>query len=296
VNTVAAQEWGSDYTDYYRVQGGGVGAGFSAFGNLRWQIEGSIEQQDSLRIHARPVVGTFEPTIPAISRRVLTAALRVDRPPSLSFLGTEVAVHGDARIEWDLRPTTYLNGAVADHLTTIRGAIQVNVERPFGVYRLVSRTIAGDVGSSAATAPQDLIYNGGPVTAPGYDYHSLIARAALGQQFEWQMPIPFPAFSLGRFGRVPATATIAPYVSAVATARFDCNSFPVILVSGRTGTTSSATQSCIQGRTPSGTYPSMGIGFLTPFNLLRLDVARGVGRGGRWVFYLDISREYWRIL
>jgi hypothetical protein len=296
VNTVAAQEWGSDYTDYYRVQVGGVGAGFSAFGNLRWQLEASIEQQDSLSIHAQPVVGAFEPTIPAMSRRVFTAALRVDRPTSLSFLGTEVAVHADARIEWDLRPTTYPSGTVADHLTTIRGAIQVNVERPFGVYRLVSHTIAGGVGSSAATAPQDLIYYGGPVTAPGYDYHSLISRAALGQRLEWQVPIPFPAFSLGRFGRVPATATIAPYVSAVTTARFDCNSFPVTLVNGRNTTTFSATQSCIQGQTPSGTYPSMGVGFLTPFNLLRLDVARGVGRGGRWAFYLDVSREYWRIL
>lgn len=296
VNTVAAQEFGSDYTDYYRVRGGGVGTDFSAFGNLRWRVEGSIEQQDSLRVHAQPVVGEFQPTIPAMNRRLFAAALRVDRPPSLSFLGTEVAVHGEARTEWDLRPTTYPNGSVADNMTTIRGAIQVNVERPFGVYRLVSHTIAAEVVSSAAAPPQDLVYMGGPVTAPGYDYHSLISRAALGQRFEWQMPMPFPSFSLGRFGRVPGTGTFAPYVNAVTTAHFDCNSIPVIVLRGANATPPSAAASCVQGQTPSGIYPSIGAGFLTPFNLLRIDVARGVGRGGRWSFYIDVNREFWRIL
>jgi hypothetical protein len=49
-------------------------------------------------------------------------------------------------------------------------------------------------------------------------------------------------------------------------------------------------------RSPGTAYPSVGAGFLTPFNLLRIDVARGVGRGGRWTFNIDVSREFWRIL
>jgi len=43
VNTVSAQEFGSDYTDYYRVRGAGLGADFSLFGNLRWQLARSIQ-------------------------------------------------------------------------------------------------------------------------------------------------------------------------------------------------------------------------------------------------------------
>ena len=264
VNTVAAQEFGSDYTDYYRVRGAGVGADFSVLGNLRWQLDAAIEQQDSLGVHARPVVGGFEPTVPALSRRVFATALRVDRPPSLSFLGTEVAIHADVRGTWDLRPTVAANGGAGEKATTGRASIQADVERPFGVYRFVSQTIAADVVSTEPVAPQDLAYFGGPVSGPGYDYHSLRARAAVSQRLEWQMPMPFPGFSLGRFGRVPSTGTFAPYVHAVAAGN--------------------------------RLYPAVGAGFLTPFNLLRFDVARGVGRGGRWTFNVDLSREFWRIL
>jgi hypothetical protein len=210
VNTVAAQEFGSDYTDYYRVRGGGLGADFSLFGNLRWQLDAAIEQQDSLGVHARPVVGVFEPTLPALSRRVFATALRVDRPPSLSFLGTEVAVHAEARAIWRLR-SAVISGTAA---TTARASILADIERPFGVHRFVSHTILANVVGTGAIASQDLVYLGGPVTGPGYDYHSIIARAAASQRIEWQTPMPFPGFSLGRFGRVSNTGTFAPYVNA----------------------------------------------------------------------------------
>jgi outer membrane translocation and assembly module TamA len=42
-------------------------------------------------------------------------------------------------------------------------------------------------------------------------------------------------------------------------------------------------------------YPSIGAGYLTPFNLLRLDVARGL-RNGRWTFSVDVSKEFWSVL
>jgi hypothetical protein len=43
-------------------------------------------------------------------------------------------------------------------------------------------------------------------------------------------------------------------------------------------------------------FPSAGAGFLTPFDLVRIDVARGLTHRGRWIFNVDISREFWRIL
>jgi hypothetical protein len=264
LNTIAAQEFASDYTDYYRVRGAGAGADFSLFGNLRWRLDAAVEQQDSLAVHARSVVGSFGSTLPAVSRRVLSTTLRVDRPPSLSFLGTEVAVHGEVRGTWDLREPSSTSGVSLDKATTARAALQADVERPFGAYRFVSHTTVADVVSTQSVAPQDLVYLGGPITAPGYDYHALRARAAMSQRAELQIPMPFPGFSLGRFGRVPGTGTFAPYFHTV--------------VAGNTA------------------YPSIGAGFLTPFNLLRIDVARGVGRGGRWTFNVDVSREFWRIL
>jgi hypothetical protein len=44
-----------------------------------------------------------------------------------------------------------------------------------------------------------------------------------------------------------------------------------------------------------GWYPSVGVGVLMLYDLLRVDVARGL-RDGRWTFGLDVSREFWGIL
>ncbi len=42
-------------------------------------------------------------------------------------------------------------------------------------------------------------------------------------------------------------------------------------------------------------YPSIGIGVLSIFDLVRIDVARGL-RNGRWTFSADVARDFWRIL
>jgi len=46
---------------------------------------------------------------------------------------------------------------------------------------------------------------------------------------------------------------------------------------------------------PAGWYPSVGIGALVLFDIVRVDVARGLRRG-RWTFSLDVTRDLWPIL
>jgi hypothetical protein len=92
-----------------------------------------------------------------------------------------------------------------------------------------------------------------------------VGRAALSERVEWRTPIPFVPFSLGRFGRVPGSATLATYVHVVAVG----------------GTA----------------YPAVGLALLSPFNLLRIDVARGLDKNfGRWTFGVDLDPEFWSIL
>ena len=81
---------------------------------------------------------------------------------------------------------------------------------------------------------------------------------------------PFFPFSLGRFGRVPAHGTFAPYVHADVINGFESHA--------------------------GGVYPSMGAGYLLPFDLVRIDVGRGLRAGGRWTFAVDIGRDLWSIL
>jgi hypothetical protein len=146
-----------------------------------------------------------------------------------------------------------------------------NIERPFGDYRLVTATTIAAVASPHRDqAPvQELVYLGGPTTGPGYDFHSIVSTRAFSEHVEFRVPAPFFPFSLGRFGRVPGRGTFAPFVHVI-------------------GATSD--QALI-----GGLYPSVGAGFLTPFELLRIDVARGL-RNGRWTFSIDVSRQFWSVL
>jgi hypothetical protein len=100
---------------------------------------------------------------------------------------------------------------------------------------------------------------------------------------EFQLPAPFPAFSLGRYGKVPGQATLAPYAHIAGIGeRFErCRAID-----------DPGPTDCVAA---SHTLPAFGVGYLLPFNLLRFDVARGVGRGGRWTFAVDLSREFWSI-
>jgi hypothetical protein len=279
LNTVASQEFGSDYTDPYRVRGGGVGIDFSSFATSHWRLDGSIEQQDPLRVSAHPVVGRFEPTIDAVSRRVFALSTTMDRRAMASVAGLDLSLHGTGRATWDLRPSTLFNGSQSTR-NTVRGALQATLDRDVGAHRFVSQTAIALAGASNGIPDQEMVYLGGPVSAPGYDYHSLKSTGAVSQHLEWQLPVPFPSFSLGRFGRIPGSAMLAAYVHAVETLSSDC----VTVVVGPAACGGS------------DWHPSIGAALLSPFNLLRIDVAKGFGRGGRWTFNVDVSREFWRIL
>ena len=116
------------------------------------------------------------------------------------------------------------------------------------------------------------MYLGGPVTGPGYDYHQFAGREGGSARIEWRTRVPFFGLSLGPYGRAPASATLAPFATVLYIA--DSPAF---------------------ARMPAGWYPSVGVGALVLFDIVRVDVARGLRRGG-WTFSLDVTRDLWPIL
>jgi len=114
-----------------------------------------------------------------------------------------------------------------------------------------------------------LVRVGGPVTGPGFAYHEFAGHAALSQRVEWQKTLPFVALRFGRFGKVPSTLTLAPFVTGL-----------WVDTHGASG---------------QGWHGSVGVGALTIFDQLRVDVARGI-RDGRWTFAVDVARALWPIL
>ena len=276
-NSLAAQEFGSDWTDPYLARGAELAVDVADVSGLRATFFAGWERQRALGVHARSFSGRYEPTIAAASLRAVRVGMEGERAPTLGPFGGEWRLAGSIRTSLyggDLACGT--EDAARDRSCddVLRAAATLGVERPFGRQRLVSRTSFAAVRGEAPPA-QELAYFGGPVTAPGYRFHELVGRGGAAQRLEWRTPVPFVPFSLGRYGRAPGTATLAPYAHAA-------------YLHG-------ARQRYEGPARGAGWYPSVGAGLYTFFDLVRFDVARGL-RDGRWMFSVDVTRDFWRVL
>jgi hypothetical protein len=266
LNTIAAQEFGSDYTDTYDARAVSLSGSLARLG-WRPSFDLAWEQHDSLAVHARPASGHFEPTIPAQPLHEIRLSVALDRPASLTYggyeLGAHVATSGIWRQSW----------SPARRGSFIRPSLSLDLQKPFGTNRLLLHTTAAGLFGGNDTVPaQHLVYLGGPTTAPGYDFHEFIGRGGVSQRLEYRFLAPFVPIPLGRFGRAPATITLAPFANIVWIDR-----------------------SAAFRQPRQGWYPSIGLGALTVFDVLRFDVARGL-RDGRWTFAVDIGRDFWSVL
>ncbi len=264
-NTIAAQEFGSDYTDTYDVRRISLGGSLSRPG-WRPSLEYAYERHRPLFVNARPASGEFEPTIPAVPLRESRLRLGLDRPTALTFAGLELGAHlavtGVKR--------SRLGASAPSEL--LRTSVVLDVQRPVGTSRLVLHTNATGVFGGDTVPAQHLVYLGGPTSGPGYHFHEFVGRGGISQRLEWRFLAPFVPIPLGRYGRAPGAITLAPFASAVWIDR----SAP--FKSSR-----------------HGWYPAIGLGALTVFDILRFDVARGL-RNGRWTFSVDVGRDFWSVL
>jgi hypothetical protein len=287
-NSIAAQEFGSDYTDPFDVAQAGLVLQWRKGDAFVVTAEATAERHRALDVRARPVTGVYEPTLPAAPLEVARATIRFERPAMpawrLASLATTVRLQTARSLGVDslarTGPSVLNRGAVFFRLDG-------DVEATAGWRRstVLTRTIVA-ASSGVGSTPQELAYLGGPVSGPGYDFHQFFGRAALSQRVELQTPIGFPSLSLGRFGRTPGSATLAVFAAAVGV---EGSSFCSMAIPPP-GT---GTRACPPRR--SGFYPSAGLGLLTFFDLLRVDVARGF-RNGRWTFNVDVRRDFWSVL
>lgn len=267
-NSIAAQEFGADMTDEYRSRGFTLGIDAGDRLGARWSLTLARDQQSPLAVHAKPVSGSFQPAFAADSVTEWRAALQAFHARSDAPFGSTLQLGGSLSVA-----RSHFDGAARAGPSTWTGRIsaEAQIERPFGEDRLVLSTTAATVLGAGAPA-QDLVYFGGPMTGPGYGYHEFDGDAGVSQRVEWRHPawtIPIP---LGRFGPLRMPVTLAPFGQAIWTE------------TGRPNQAAAA-----------GWHESVGLGVLSFFDVLRFDVARGL-RNGRWMFALDFTRDFWRIL
>lgn len=267
-NSIAAQEFGSDYTDPYDVRLAGIAVEFGAKLGVHARLESTLESQGRLSVNAVPHSGRYEPTIAAWPIRVRRVSLTLDRPTALAVLGTEMRFTGEISAALFKGRDTIIAG---NRPYLGRAFLSARVERPVGPNRIVLESAFGAVTAEPGVPPQELVFFGGPTSGPGYPYHLFAGSVGASQRLEGRIPIEFPAVSLGRYGKTPRSATLAPFMHAV-----------------YAGGASSHPHA-------RGVYPSAGAGLLLFFDLIRLDVARGLRRG-RWSLSIDIERQFWGIL
>ena len=263
-NSIAAQEFGSDWTSPFEQRLVALRADLPSIGERRWRlgIEAARERHTRAAVNATPSRGRYEPVPLTLDDDFTRLSLLVRRPTALSFIGTEIALSGSL---------SGIRGRTPGHGIG-RAVLDVDVQRPFGRNRLVLRTIAAGVAGRNVPVQYET-WLGGPVTLPGYGFHAIRGRSAISQRIEWQSPIPVPSIPLGRYGRVPAQLIVAPFVVLAWT----------------------DARSLVPMTAPRRFNPAVGLAGIGLFDLLRIDVARGL-RDGRWMFSTDLSRDFWRIL
>lgn len=272
-NSIAAQEFGSDWTDPYGARGGFLRIEGAPGNAPRLSLEIAHEEQRPLAVRARPTNGRYTPLLAADSATVWRATLGWSRTSGTTEPGAGTVWQLGARL-LGVRAERPGSSETTSHL---RASLDVEGRTSLGDGGLVGGRVGGHVvwrttaaATSRGSVPrQDQVIFGGPVTGPGYAFHSLTGRSGLSQRLEWQVRIPFIDLDLGRFGRVPSTLTLAPFVHAVWLERSD--------------------------GVGDIWFPSAGIGVIGIFDLLRIDVARTL-KGSRWLFSVDLARDFWPVL
>lgn len=275
VNSIAAQEFGSDATEAFRARGVGLRLEWGAPGAVRTRIGANWDwREEPAAVRAVPATGTFRDT-PQVQVgggvRLFAGLIAPER--ALNAAGTLLRFAGEATLGSDER-----HGYA-------RVASQATVTQPLQTGSVVLWAFGAGVGKvSTGNEPlplcisncagrdvpaQAFVYLGGPVTGPGYGMHEFVTRYGGAAHLEWRLPVPAPSIPLGRFGRSGGRATLAPFAHGIVAGTPDGPPYRI--------------------------YPSLGVGGLFLFDLLRMDVARGL-RGGRWTFSVDVNQAFWSIL
>ncbi len=268
-NSLGALLFGGDYTQQVDTRAAGVVLRRSPLDPFTLRV--AYETDAPSRLVAKSLSGEFAPVVPAWRLRGVRTELR----------GTGGWIAGDdhtTRGLWSLQASVGGYAGTNDRDVRVSPIVaraygQLFVQRPLAHDRaVVSVTQVGAAGGRDLP-PQGLVFAGGPWTAPGYNASAFATRAFVSQRLEVRQPIPAPAIPLGRYGKSPKRIVLAPYAQVLVSA------------SGIPSVPSRA----------AGAWASVGTGALLFYDLVRVDVARGLRDGG-WRFAIDIDRAFWSVM
>jgi len=256
LNSIASQEFGDDYGDYYRATGVRFGVRLGIGTRGEWRFAVAREHVASLAVHATPATGRYRPNPGVSDGDYSTATLTLRRRSEGFAVRRDVA--GETTLEFGERYTR-LSGTA--HLLVPIGA---------GASRLLTRVQFGL--ATRNLSPHRAFVLGGRGTLLGDGFRDWGGRRAALVHIEWRTPVPFIRLSAGP-ARTPGTITLAPYAAWGWTAE------PVALTPWRAAP---------------GTRVTLGLG-AEWLGLLRWEAGYGLQTHQLHVAF-DVARDFWDIL
>ena len=262
LNSIASQEFGDDYGDYYLATGARAALRRSVGVRSEWRVTAARERVASVPVRTTPATGRFRPN-PAVRAGDFSVASLTLRRRSEGF-----AVRRDLAAELSLE-----GGRMDGGPAYVRVAAVGHVLVPVGGSRVLVRLQGGAAGDGLP--PHRAFVLGGRGTLLGDEFREWGGRRAALVHVEWRAPVPFVRMAAGPYARTPGTITLAPYVAAGWSDR------PI------PGTPWRATPQA-------GARVTLGVG-LEWLGVFRLDAGYGVqSRRARLAF--DVTRDFWDIL
>jgi hypothetical protein len=255
-NSIASQEFGDDYGDYYLATGVRFGLRVGIGTRGEWRFAVGREHVASLAARATSATGRYRSN-PAVSDGDYSAAALTVRRRSEGF-AVRRDVAGEATLEF------------GERYTRLSGTAHWLVPIGAGASRLLARVQFGL--ATRNLPPHRAFVLGGRGTLLGDSFRDWGGRRAALLHIEWRTPVPFVRMSAGP-ARTPGTITLAPYIAGGWTAE------PIALTPWRP--------------TP-GTRVTLGLG-AEWLGLLRLEAGYGLQTHDFHVAF-DVARDFWDIL
>ncbi len=262
MNTIMAQEAGSDFGDYHLETGGAAGAtiALGEGGRTTLDVTAGRDRIDSLAARARWARGAFSRPNFAVTEgswNRVTIALRRLAPSftTVRNLSGAIALEGGS--------------GASDYL---RAWGELRWQLPAGPGWLVARAAAG--AGTADLASHRAFVMGGRGTLLGEAFRAYAGRQAAWGSLDFRVPVRVPEIPLGSFAGTGRTATLVPFVAA-----------------GWVG----GAVTPAPGRPSLGVRPVVGLGLEWLHDLVRLDVGYGLKTRAVGAAF-DITRDFWGIL
>ncbi len=264
VATLAALAEGDDFREPYWYSGGRLFFNWPLLAS-RGRALVAWESWEAASLEAEELFATYRPVRQLDEGEVVRLELGLDRPP--------VAAVGEVGgASWSVRVDA-ASPTVGGDFEYVHATLDAQQFWPSLVARVGLRLsgAVGGVGGSRIPA-QRLFPTGGRGSVRGYAFHKYVGNlyATLGMELSRQIHYPYIS---GILFADAGWAGIEGESAGAAVARWN-----------RVGAQAGATDGAIVG---------VGAGVALFFDIIHLDIARGVSGGGEWEFIFRVRREFW---